>query len=1068
MTVAPLLVFLRRIRRAALLLPLACSLLGCGGGANNIVQNPPPPAGPDFRLGVSPLSVSMAGGGSSSASLSAMAENGFSAAITVQVTGLPAGVSVSPPNITLTPGNPQPITLTAAVGAAPASATAIFTGTSGALRHTANLGVAVTKGVAPVFSSRTAYMRTDAVTEYYRLLNTHWTVFSPATNRFFVADPLSNKIFVFDAASEKEIGSIAVPGAFGIDDTTDHSLLYAGTLIGDVYAIDPMRMQVTRRYLASEIGPYGYQAYSALVLSDGRLALLGAQGGFPSVDGSTSIAIWNPADNSITYYGAPPASGVSAQPLCPMGNLGGFARSGDRTMVFVGSVDSDGTLCQINPATGQHLSAAVGGFSTIKVVTSPDGRYVALPIYPDQVVLYDAHNLNQLAVFSVAGDTSSAADLFFSADSSILFVPDVSILYAYSVATHQQVGWMPNIVVQFTSGGYAVGPAASPIFEAGDGTGLICGPLEEGFGCLDTTQLQTGPVGTQFTNAYLNPATGPAAGGTVVAWEVPSTVNGPTAVYFGSSLASSISAVNGALSVTSPPGVPGAVNVTVLSGDGGMQIIADGFSYGPTVLQVSPDSSSAEGGGIGVIYGYGFGPVTATTIPPGLTVTVGGQPATILAFNPNAYGLSAPPFLLQSLYYTIPAGSAGSSADIAVTTSSGSATAHQGLTYLPSVQRFPLPGSVLVQGIYDPLRDVYYFTDASRIQVFSLTQGRWLSPINIPAPAGKSQRLWGISLSPDGSKLAVADALANVIYVVDAANSSSVQTFPFAPPSPPQGVIEHPIGVAISDSGILYITVFVEGGSGFRSFFKLDTNTGNLTAYDVQGPQYYVDGMPQDVYLKTTISSDNTRVFFNDDGYVFSVDTASDTIFSASADQGCCYGDFDLTNSVNQTQIEATSYLYDTDLNARSFLTLNDREVLDISYVYGTKLSPDGSLLFQPSTNGIDVYDGRVGTLRSRIALPFALSLNYDALVGDGHDNLLLAITGTSGNGIAVLDLTSVAEPPPLSYAASRSADSLNRARNFDRSISSRGSAQPGGRSSAPVSRPRLVPHLTNSILLHR
>lgn len=68
----------------------------------------------------------------------------------------------------------------------------------------------------------------------------------------------------------------------------------------------------------------------------------------------------------------------------------------------------------------------------------------------------------------------------------------------------------------------------------------------------------------------------------------------------------------------------------------------------------------------------------------------------------------------------------------------------------------------------------------------------------------------------------------------------------------------------------------------------------------------------------------------------------------------------------------------------------------------------------------MDIYDGRVGTLRSRIAFPVPLSTNYDALVSDGKDNILIAITGTSGNGIAVLDLSSLPEPAPLPYSLQR------------------------------------------------
>ena len=149
---------------------------------------------------------------------------------------------------------------------------------------------------------------------------------------------------------------------------------------------------------------------------------------------------------------------------------------------------------------------------------------------------------------------------------------------------------------------------------------------------------------------------------------------------------------------------------------------------------------------------------------------------------------------------------------------------------------------------------------------------------------------------------------------------------------------------------------------------------------------------------------------------------------------------------------------------------MNDREIGNISYVYGTKLSPDGSLLFQPSTNGIDVYDGRLGTLRNRIALPFALSSNYDALVGDGKDNILLAITGTNGNGIAVLDLTSIAEPAPLPYAATFPSMTSQRLTESRRGLGPNHqlTGQANAKKNAPLSRPRTVPHVTNSSLFRK
>lgn len=84
---------------------------------------------------------------------------------------------------------------------------------------------------------RTQYRRTDATTEYFLYLNQHWMVYHAATGRYFVTDPSSNHVDVIDAATKEEIATIPVPGAFGIDDTSDHNTLWVGTLIGDVYTV---------------------------------------------------------------------------------------------------------------------------------------------------------------------------------------------------------------------------------------------------------------------------------------------------------------------------------------------------------------------------------------------------------------------------------------------------------------------------------------------------------------------------------------------------------------------------------------------------------------------------------------------------------------------------------------------------------------------------------------------------------------------------------------------------------------------------------------------------------------
>ncbi|MFZ0956953.1 MAG: hypothetical protein WAN60_11470 [Candidatus Sulfotelmatobacter sp.] len=1019
----------------------------------------------DFSLTVSPGSQSVDAGDSVSVSLSASGINGFTSQISVQVTGVPTGVSVSPASINLAPGTPQQITFSAASNAASATAAVTFTGQSGSLTQTAPLSLSV----VATLTTRTRYVRTDASTEYFGWINDHWIVYNPITNNFYVADPGSNHVMVLNAASETEVGVISVPGAYSIDDTPDHTTLWVGTLVGDVYTVDPVAMTVTNRYLQSQIGPSGFQSNVALLLADGQLALLGGVGGVSLEGSATVFAIWNPTTNSLVEsYGCFDAFVIR-----------GLSRTVDRTKLILS--DESGDLCEWVEATEQGTYFGLGGFPAINFRLTPDGNHIVVPynninVSPGTFAnVYDATTLSLVSQIPVTGNTSTGAGFAISADSTTLFVPNDWTIYAYDLATGQPVGWLPNINVPITSGGQAWGPSENPDLQAADGTGLLVGPMEEGVGFIDTTTMYTGAVGSQFPNGYLVPATGPVSGGTSVSITEPAPFGAVSALYVGSQGASNVVGVSGpdtygdfgSISGTTQSGNTGPVDVYVFTADGGMQLMPEGFSYGPTIIEVTPNMSTGEGGGTGIIYGYGFGPVgngaegplpqlsraASSTIPPSLQVSIGGNQAQVTGFLPYAYPFQSPPFPLQALAYTIPPGSAP--ADVTVTSSSGSTTAHAALNYLPAIQQFPLPGSNLAQGIYDPYTDLYYFTDTSLIQVFSKTLGAWQTPISIPAPTGATQRLWGIALSPDGTKLAIADAAAGAIYLLDPATPTSMQTFLVG--SEPGGA-PIPCGVAVSDIGMVYYVTVGEGVGGGNQFYRLDTTTGQILDYDLEGPD--VNG---NAYLRTVISSDNKRVFFNSDGLVFYIGASGEKPIYASVDEDCCYGDYDLALSADRTQFAASGYFYDYNLNGESYYGLNDREVLNIEYVYGTKLSPDGTLLFQPSTNGIDVLDGRLGNLLNRVALSVSLSSNYDALVSDGKDNVLIAITG-NGDGIAIVDLTSIQEPPALPYEARRNS-ALNRVTSWRGSLSdSHLQSRSNERSSKLPSLRHRVPHVTKPI----
>lgn len=999
---------LRVLLRAFASLLVMAGLAGCGGGGGNNGGGGGPIG--DFSLSVTPSPAPLTGGGSVSLSLLATPLNGFTSAVTVQATGLPAGITVSPSNITLQPAASQKIQLIAASSVVAGNVTVTFTGSAGAISHSAPLSVSLS---APLFPTRSKYVRTDAVTEYFGFINRHWSVYNSLTNRLFVSDPSGNHVMVLDPSTRTRIATLDVPGAFGMDDTPDHTKIYVGTLIGDVYTIDPLTLTVTGRFLASQIGAFGFQGAIALVLNDGRVALLGAAGGIANVDGSSAFMVWNPVDNSSTIYQTPFTGSFGGPPstlVCgPLENIAGFTRSADRTRLILGSIDSDDTLCQVDAATGTYNFASLATFPVSDIAISPDGKYIATTnFFNSSVVLLDANTLNLVAQFPISGSTASDGWITFSGDSSTVFVTSATIVYAYNVNTHQRTGWMPNLVVEPVSGGFNTGPSTGPsIVDVGNG--LLAGPMEEGVGFLDVTAMHTGAVGTQFVNGYLDVPFGPVSGGTAVTLSNPNPVNSSVnSVYFGTQRAPSITPNGGLLSIAAPAGAPGPVDVEVLMNDGGAWMLPEGFSYGPSILQVTPNASTAEGGGVGIIYGYGLGPVTSTTIPADLTITVGGQPATVLGFTAHAYNLLAPPFQLEAVAFRIPPGTAGTDVAVKVSNGSGSTTANAAFSYLPATQIFTAGATALAQGIYDPGRDVYYLTDATQVQIFSRTQGKFLAPISIPG----SQRLWGISLSADGSKLVIGDAAADTIFLLNPDTPATIKTFPLPAPSVP-GFISNPAGLAVSNAGMVYFAVANQGGTGASGFFKLDTTTTKVTDYKITAPGFGAN----DALLRTAISADGARVYFNDGGFIYTVDTATDTAGFA-AGQFCCAIDLmDLALSSNNTRFSAAFFNFDADMNAESSIALNDREALNLTYVFGMKLSPDGTLLFQPSTLGIDVFDGRLGTLRTRLATPFSFAPTYDALVADGKDNVLIGIVGASANQIAIVDLSPLPEPSPLPFA---------------------------------------------------
>lgn len=982
--------------------------------------------------------------------------------ISVEISSSVPGLQVSPTTYT---SGPQGTELTVFV-AAPASGTSggavTVKATYGPVVATGSMGVLVgpANNFPPVsLNTSDQLIRVDTATPYYTFPPPNYLIYHSATQRFFSTDAWLNKLYVVDANTRALTATLTIPGAFGLDQAPDGSVIYVGTMLGDVYVVDPVHLTILQRYASSSIGASGFAANAVYALADGKLILetYFLVPGYSWVDGNGPIALWDPQTNSLTVFGGPTPS-AGQVPSC-FGRLENVMLTNNRTRVLLSPVlTSEGSsqLCSLDPeADTWNMSSTISGGTesslTAFAITSDGSTLIAYDGY--NVYSLNATTLAVMSSFPLATPISSVKPtngstpiLLVSQDNSSVFITDPNgpdVFDEYNLSTGQFTGWISQLNVAYL-GSYA---PVQPMYEGVSSNGLAAGVIPGGgIGLLDLTAVHAPPIGSRFTQTQLDVPFGPISGGTATEW-APEFVGVPApplgSIYFGTNAATGINngGFEGYLEGMSPPGNSGPVDVRTFATDGGSQLIPDGFSYGPWVLEAPTTYSTAEGGGPGSLFGYGFGPQAYTggalyiASPAGLQVTVNGTVATVGSYSPNPYGsdyFTTSIFPSNALRYTIPPGTAGTAATIQVNNSTGSTSASQPMTYLPAIQQYPVPGQ-LADGVYDTTRDVYYFADATEIRVFSVAQGSWLAPIPIPAPTGAygPQRLYGLAMSPDGSKLAVSDPGAIAIYVVDLNQPASIQSFALAG-RPPIGdpLSEEPAGIAITNSGTVYISTYdLDGDGGCGYMLALQTSTGDLSnagpsnengCLPTQGAS--VNGFAEGRFVT---SADGSRIYFNDAGILGYIDTASGQVVTPiNNDSILGQGGYEIALDPNSDRLFADGFFTDTNLNSIGLQTVNVAESLDAEYVYGGVFSSDGDLFFQPGSQAIDVFDGRTGAFQARVALPVQLSANYRALISDGQDNQIVAITGT-GDGIAVIDLSALPDPGALSWLSAMPAPLL-------------------------------------------
>ncbi|MGH9740902.1 MAG: IPT/TIG domain-containing protein, partial [Candidatus Acidiferrum sp.] len=666
--------------------------------------------------------------------------NGFVGTVQVTLANLPAGVISNPPGTFSVPaGSGAPVLFSASSSAATGTFTITATGASGSLSHPANLGVTIQAGVAANLP-RTTFARTDSTPvmddpsgEFHH----RHIAYDAAHQLVFVANRTMNRVDIFSSATATRVGQVNVPGASSADLSADGSTVWIGGLTEQVTAIDTGSIQIKGRYELSGLQPLPNTLFDRpeelLALSSGKLMMRLRQ----SQSGEALLALWSPSSNTLTDL-------TSTEPQLFANGLGAMARTGDRTKVLVAASDSSGELALYdsngNVLAGPH---GLGGGTIPLVAANSDGSRFAVVFVSNgatQVLLLDA-SLNQVATHS----STAVNGMVFSRDGQFLYAsenaagpPVIAVLDGHTL---NSIGQVPDLWIA----------GRRTEIEDVDATHLLFGLSNRGLGFIDAATPGSLPGIAAIFSAppTVQPSEGPNTGGTSTVLAGENFETGGQ-VLFGSQSASGVSILGNTQFVATSPSnaATGPVNVTAYFPSGWLALAPDAFSYGPQILQITPNAGAPAGGDSVQIYGYGFG-----SDPTKISVKFGSANATVQKIEnitsiAPSLGLDATyPFPIERITLATPPGAAGK-ADLVISAPDGSVTSAKSYQYLQSENFYAKP-SFDKFVLYDQSRQWLYLSNIDHVDVFDLATGFFhssgLEPPGGPPPTAA---LRGLALTP--------------------------------------------------------------------------------------------------------------------------------------------------------------------------------------------------------------------------------------------------------------------------------------------------------------------------------
>jgi hypothetical protein len=903
--------------------------------------------------------------------------------IQLSLSGLPSGTTATINPATVTLGQSAIVTVTASSTAPESQNTTVtVTGTPEAPAPPAstNVLVDVTPPPGSLPNNRTDYISTED-TPYA-------AVYDPIHQSIFASNNSWNRIDVISAATHTIQTRIPIRAPAGIDITQDNSTVWVATGSRNLYAINTATLAVTH-YLASAGSLGDWQGSQLFALSDGTLMIaLSAY-----YQGTSGIAIWNPASNAINF------------PALPTGQFYTYSlrRSGNGGRVYFLDSTTAGQNFYYNVSSKHFSDPVTNGGAAI------DG---AVNVDSTRVYMCDANGPNMYdGNFNLVGPLPACGlpeppffegGSIFSTDNRYLYqealgnIPWIIKVDASTLNVLTLAPAMPMIPV-----GAELGPPfqlPSPI--AVDNTGLVIGIEDWGIAFDDAAFAQNyspSQPGTPVFLQHMSPYFGPASGGTTSGGFGNSFSITPD-VWYGANRGTAQTPA--ALQITSPPPTAlGPVNVKMLFPDGVEVFDPLFFSYGPYLQYPLVSGAPPQGDVSAQVVGFGLPGDNVTG-----TLTVGASAASLVPGGPNGLPFGGTPYSNKTLSYTVPAGTPGW-ADMAVTTPDGSSTLPKAMFYAQSVIDYSSPDS-LEAVLYDPTRDQLFLSAGDHIDVFSLTSQQFQSPLTPPAVQGSTKLFAGLALTPDGSLLLATDLADGSLAVVDPDNPGNSYAVAVSTPSG-SGCAFGPIYVAGTSNNKAFVTTGALPGAGL-------CRSGSLYVVDLtsrtSGPPPQVPGC--------------SMIYSGYPSYVASTQDGGKVAIGGPFDTGpnfCIYDVASGTYSSNPANLQYGVAISGDGNIAASELVLTDSSsnILgqvarpDVYYSYlegenGPQILPNpvlnasGSLYYMAYPNFFEIVDAQHALLRMRFSLSETIANVAAPMAIDSGGRFTYLITN---KGLTAIDL---------------------------------------------------------------